>query len=55
MNFENITITPQTVNTNGKFVISVKIQENTHETLKGFIHSFLARFTHKKLGNDLIK
>ena len=55
MNYESITITPQTVNTNGYIVISVKIQENTHETLKAYIHSFLSRFTHKKLGNDLIK
>jgi len=55
MNFESITITPQTVNTNGSFIISVKIQENTHETLKAFIQGLLSRFTHRQLSKDLIK
>lgn len=53
MNFESITIIPQTVNVGNTFLITVKVQESTYKRLNKYVHSFLEKFTHKQLGQDL--
>lgn len=51
---ESVSITPQTVNTGQQFLLSVKVQVSTYERLKNWIHSKLAKFTHKNLAEDLL-
>lgn len=55
INIESVTLTPQIVDVGSKFVISVKIQQSTHEKLKAFTHRMLSKFTHKQLGQNVVK
>ena len=51
----SVSVSPQTVNAKGSFVISVKVEECNYSRLQKFTHKILSKFTHKNLSRDELK